>query len=201
MDSAAGTATTPARPTLPAILTMAGGLLVAAAGFLDWFDLTSAGGTVAIKGNEFSVGIGASAIGVFTAISGVIMLLRGPETGAKAWSVTVIVLAAILTVVGGASAFAPETAITQYAAGDVGETLGISETAAKAALENAFATGTLSATAKIGSYLVLAGALSALGGGIAGVAFAKRRRASKAAPPPVAPPSPATPPPATPPPA
>ena len=168
---------------------------MAVAGFLAWFDLSSAGGTVAIKGNEFSVGIGASAIGVFTAISGVIILLRGPETGAKAWSVTVIVLAAILTIVGGASSFAPETALTQYAASDVGETLGISETEAKAALENAFEAGTLSATAKVGSYLVLAGALGALGGGIAGVGFAKRRRASMSAPPP-APAPPAPPPPA-----
>jgi hypothetical protein len=186
-------AASPARPALPAALALIGGLLVAVAGVLTWFQLTGVEGTVAIKGNDFSVGIGTSAIGVISAIAGIIIWFRGPATGAKAWAITVIVLGASIVLIGGGSTFTPETALTNYAAGDVGETLGISETEAKAALENAFETGTLSATAEIGSVLVLGGGLLALVGGIAGVSFAKRRRAAAMPPPQAADGPPATP--------
>src|SRR5688572_4092018 len=46
----------PAKPTPPAVLAGLGGLLVAIAGFLAWFDLSNPQGSTTIKGNDLSVG-------------------------------------------------------------------------------------------------------------------------------------------------
>lgn len=152
-----------------------GGIVAAVSGFIPWFDLTGTGGTESVAGTDLTMGLGVIGLGAVLALAGVLAWVRAPTTGGKAWSVTAIVIGAILVVAGGTSAFAPETAVTAFASGDLAETLGITEAQAEAALEQAFLTGQLSATAKLGTWVLLAGGVLGLVGGIMGVAFARRR--------------------------
>ena len=174
------------RPTLAAALILAGSILAIAGVLLDWHVLSGQGGGKTFKGTDTSAGLGTIGLAGVAAIFGIVLLVRGARTGGRGSSITAVVLTAIALLASAYSAFAPQEAITQFEANDVSETIGVSESEAKALLEQAFDAGTLEATAEVGTYVSAGGSLLALIGGVLGIMYARERRRAQAAGPPEA---------------
>jgi hypothetical protein len=162
-----------------------GAILVVVSGFLTWFTLSAGGAEEQIKGvgNEngaLVMALGAMAFAVVAAILGLILTLRGRGRGL---AIAGLVLMVFPLIVGLYASFAPEGAIVAFEAKATGENLGISEAEAKAALQNAFDTGGVSATAGIGAYLALAGSAIGLVSSVIGIATAGRKPEQEGLPP------------------
>jgi hypothetical protein len=165
---------------------LVGGAVFIVSNFLTWFTFKSAGGEQEIKGigNEGAgslvMAIGGSAFAVVVLILGLILAIRGRGRGL---AIAGLVLALFPLIVGAYVSFAPEGAIVTFESKQAGENLGISESEAKAALQNAFDSGELEATAGVGAYVALAGAAIAFIASIAGIVTGGRKPEALIAPP------------------
>ncbi len=163
-------------PVLVAVGALAGAALIFAGSFLKWFDVTGQGEHHEFKGTDSPTGAGVAMFGVLIAIFVAVMLIRARKKGGRAWSITALIFAAFVLVVAAQSALAPEAALPTFAASNVAESLGISETLAQAAIEESFGNGSYQATSGIGAYMALVGSALSVAGAIFGIAWAKRFR-------------------------
>ena len=171
---------------MAAALILGGSALAIVGVFLEWHVLSGSRGSESFNGIDTTAGIGTLGLAAVAAIFGIILLVRGARTGGRGSSITAVVLLAIALLASAYSAFAPEAAITQFEANDISETFGVSATEAKLLLEQAFANGSLQASAEIGTYVSTGGSLIGLIGGILGILFARKRRQGVATSPPAA---------------
>jgi hypothetical protein len=167
---------TTSRPTTAVAALVVGGGVVVVGAILEWFSLSSGGESESVAGTDFSVGLGVLVFGVLAALSGLLLWLRSKRGARRGWAIAGIVFAVLMLIVSGWTAFAPESALAQFAAADVSEQLGVSESAAKAAIEAAIDQGLLSASAGIGAFVSLVGSVVALIGGILGARAIRKGR-------------------------
>jgi amino acid transporter len=166
-------------------LTLVGGLIAAISVALSWIDFTEAGAADrTFKGTELNAGSMALVGGIVLIIFGIILLVRGARTGGRGSAITAIVIAAFVLGAGAYTALSPADSLVSFEASDVAEFNDVSESIAKAYMEEGFASGDLTADALIGPWVAAAGGLIALLGGILGVANARRIREQQAAAPP-----------------
>lgn len=150
----------------------AGGIVAIVGALLTWFEIGGAGAD--LKGTEISVGLGTLGAGILAVVAGGILWARAPRTGGRGWSITALIVGIVVLIIGAYAAFAPEDALSQFAATDVAEELGVSEAAAEAAIEQAIATGVITVSAGIGAYVVAVGGLIGTLGGVLGIGYARR---------------------------
>ncbi|MGH2754517.1 MAG: hypothetical protein ACRDLB_08790 [Actinomycetota bacterium] len=185
--------------SIPAALILVGGLLSIIAGFLSWMDFSPEGDpTTTFKGTDLTAGTGTLGFGVVLLILGIVLYVRGRQSGGKGVSIAAIVFAALVLFAAGYSSVAPGDALAEFESSSVAEEYNIDEDLAKAAINAGLDEGNIEVTSQIGAWLAtLAGAL-ALAGSIMGVARSKQIKASQAAtttpvqpaaPPPTAPPT------------
>jgi hypothetical protein len=167
----------------PAALILAGGALATVSAVLGWHDFTAPGRSDTLKGTDLTSGLGTVLFGVVLIVIGAVMFGR-KGSGGRGGPITAIVMSAIVLLVGGYSALAPEKAITSFEANDVADDLDISEAEATAALEEGFESGQLEATALVGAWVAAVGGLLGLVGGIMGVAAGGRKKDEYATGPP-----------------
>jgi hypothetical protein len=176
-------------------LVLGGGVLAVVAGFLDWAKFVEEGAaTTMLKGTDLNAGSAALGLGAVLIIFGIILLVRGKTTGGKGSSITAIVLAAFLLFAAAYSALAPGDAVAQFEASDLAESAGVSESQAKAFLQQGIDSGQFEVTTSIGAWVGTAGGVLALVGGIIGVATVKKIRGAAQPPAAAAPPAAAPPP-------
>ena len=77
---------------VPAILTLAGGVLATVSGFLGWVDFTFEGQTEASKGTDLNAGLLAMVLGVVLIVMGALLLGKAGRGGGRGASITAIVL-------------------------------------------------------------------------------------------------------------
>jgi hypothetical protein len=163
-------------------LILVGGLAAAVSAALSWIDFTEAGAPdQTFKGTDLSAGLGSVFFGVVLIVIGAVLFARGARTGGRGGSITAIVMAAFIVLAAGYTALSPADSLVSFEASDVAEFNQVSESIAKAFMEEGFASGSLTADALIGPWIALAGGLLALVGGIIGVGNARKIREQNAA--------------------
>ena len=163
-------------------LVLVGGLLAAVAAALDWIDFSEAGASdLTFKGTELGAGSLSVVLGVVLIILGIVLYARGARTGGRGASITAIVLGGFVLAAAGYTAISPSDSLVTFEASDVAEFNDVSESIAKAYMEQGFADGSLTADALIGPWVAAGGGLLALIGGILGVGNARKVKEQQAA--------------------
>lgn len=163
-------------------LAIAGGLVAAISAALSWIDFTEEGASDrTFKGTDLNAGSIAVVCGIVLIIFGIILVVRGARTGGRGSAVTAIVFAAFVLGVALYTALAPADSLVAFDASDVAEANQVSESIAKAYMEQGFANGSLTADALIGPWVATAGGLIALIGGILGAANSGKVKEQQAA--------------------
>lgn len=176
----ATTAPSVRRPTAAVGALVGGGILVVVGTLLPWFGLTASGDSDSVAGTDMSVGLGVLFFGVLLAVAGLVVWIRSARGLGRGWSIAAIVFGAFAGIIAMWSAFAPESALPSFAASDVSEQLGISETQAEGIVKAAIAQGLLGVSAKIGAFASSVGALLGIIGGILGVRSIRKPRPAMA---------------------
>jgi hypothetical protein len=162
-------------------LVLVGGLAAAVSVALSWIDFTESGAPArTFKGTDLGAGALSLVFGVVLIIVGALLFARGARTGGRGSSITAIVIAAFIVLAAGYTAVSPSDSLVSFEAGDVAEFNGVSESIAKAFMEQGFESGALGADALIGPWVAAAGGLLALIGGILGVGTARKIREERA---------------------
>lgn len=157
-----------------AIVAIVGGALLAVGSFLPWAEVSGSGASVTAKGLDGSDGYITLAAGLVAVVVGLVML-RGTKQ-----AVAVLVILAGL-VGGGLAVYDAVTAkdsVLDAAAEDLAPSFGVSADQVRAALDQAIDAGQLGVSISIGLYVVMAGGLVAIVGGVLGL----RRTASEPMP-------------------
>jgi hypothetical protein len=163
-------------------LILGGGVVAAVSAMLSWIDFTESGAPDrTFKGTDLGAGTLALVLGIVLVILGAVLLARGARTRGRGSSITAIVLAAFVLLGGAYTALSPEDSLVTFEASDVAEVNGVSESIAKAFMEEGFASGSLTAEALIGPWVATTGGLLALIGGIIGVGASRSIREQQAA--------------------
>ena len=195
------------RAPVGAILAMVGGVLLAVGSFLAWAEVSGGGTSVTAKGVDGSDGYITLAAGAVALLVGIAMTRQ-----ARRMLAVLVILAGI---VGGGiglyDALTAKDSVLDAAAEELAPTFGASAEEVRAALDQAIDAGQLSVSISIGLYVVIAGGVVALIGGIVGLRgsaaeAAATNRTFASAPPPavvteggIVPPAPTPPPAAAPP--
>lgn len=182
------------RSRVPGFLILLGAALTIASAFVTWFE-----GSVFTEGEATGIGLTVGIAVVFFAavvlVLGIVFAAR--SRGGRILSSFALAIAVLLLLLPTAyAAFAPETAIATFEASNFAEQnpgLELTDTEAKAVLEQGFENGQIDAKAATGVYLALVGALLATAGAVGGIVVGGRKDAIAA--PPVAQPYPSAPPP------
>lgn len=180
-----------------AIVAIVGGALLAVGSFLPWAEVSGSGASVTAKGLDGSDGYITLAAGLVAVVVGLVML--------RATRRAVAVLAILAGLVGGGlavyDAVTAKDSVLDAAAEDLAPSFGVSADQVRAALDQAIDAGQLGVSISIGLYVVMAGGLVAIVGGVLGL----RQTESEPAPvtqaesqaatdaPPMPPPTPAVP--------
>lgn len=155
----------PSRTSLAGILAIVGGALVAVGSFLAWAEVSGGGTSVSAKGVDGSDGYITLAAGIVALLVGIAMTRQAKRTFA--------VLVILAGLVGGGvalyDALTAKDSVLDAAAEELAPSFGASAEQVRAALDEAIDAGQLSVTISIGLYVVIAGGVIALVGGILGL--------------------------------
>ena len=158
MGDTASTAKSP----IGAILAIAGGALLAIGSFLAWAEVSGGGTSVTAKGIDGSDGYITLGAGVVALLVGVLLLRQAKRALA--------ILALLAGLVGGGvavyDALTAKDSVLDGAAEELAPTVGASPEQVRVLLDEAIDAGQLSISLSIGIYVVIAGGLLALVGGI-----------------------------------
>jgi len=153
------------RAPLGAILAMVGGVLLAVGSFLAWAEVSGGGTSVTAKGIDGSDGYITLAAGAVALLVGIAMTRQ-----ARRMLAVLVILAGI---VGGGiglyDALTAKDSVLDAAAEELAPTFGASAEQVRVALDQAIDAGQLSVSISIGLYVVIAGGVVALIGGIVGL--------------------------------
>ena len=153
------------RAPVGAILAMVGGVLLAVGSFLAWAEVSGGGTSVTAKGVDGSDGYITLAAGAVALLVGIAMTRQ-----ARRMLAVLVILAGI---VGGGiglyDALTAKDSVLDAAAEELAPTFGASAEEVRAALDQAIDAGQLSVSISIGLYVVIAGGVVALIGGILGL--------------------------------
>ena len=153
------------RAPVGAILAMVGGVLLAVGSFLAWAEVSGGGTSVTAKGVDGSDGYITLAAGAVALLVGIAMTRQARRTLA--------VLVILAGIVGGGiglyDALTAKDSVLDAAAEELAPTFGASAEEVRAALDQAIDAGQLSVSISIGLYVVIAGGVVALIGGIVGL--------------------------------
>jgi hypothetical protein len=158
------TETAPRAP-LAGILGIIGGALMAVGSFLAWAEVSGGGTSVTAKGVDGSDGYITLVAGLVAVVLGIVM-----ARGTKRVLAVLVILAGI---VGGGiglyDALTAKDSVLDAAAEELAPSFGASAELVRTALDQAIDAGQLSVTIGIGLYVVIAGGIVALVGGILGL--------------------------------
>ncbi|HJS27732.1 MAG TPA: hypothetical protein VJ913_11475 [Actinomycetota bacterium] len=158
MGDTGGTATTP----VGAILAIAGGALLGIGSFLAWAEVSGGGTSVSAKGIDGTDGYITLGAGVVALLVGVVLLRQAKRALA--------ILAIVAGLVGGGvavyDALTAKDSVLDSAAEELAPTVGASPEQVRVLLDEAIDAGQLSIGLSIGIYVVIAGGVLALLGGI-----------------------------------
>lgn len=147
------------------ILGIVGGALLALGSFLTWAEVTGGGTSVTAKGVDGSDGYITLVAGLVAVVAGTMM-----ARGARRVLAVLVILAGI---VGGGiglyDALTAKDSVLDAAAEELAPAFGASAERVRAALDQAIDAGQLSVSISIGLYVVIAGGVVALVGGILGL--------------------------------
>jgi len=153
------------RAPVGAILAMVGGVLLAVGSFLAWAEVSGGGTSVTAKGIDGSDGYITLAAGAVALLVGIAMTRQ-----ARRMLAVLVILAGI---VGGGiglyDALTAKDSVLDAAAEELAPTFGASAETVRVALDQAIEAGQLSVSISIGLYVVIAGGVVALIGGIVGL--------------------------------
>jgi len=153
------------RAPVGAILAMVGGVLLAVGSFLAWAEVSGGGTSVTAKGVDGSDGYITLAAGAVALLVGIAMTRQ-----ARRMLAVLVILAGI---VGGGiglyDALTAKDSVLDAAAEELAPTFGASAEQVRLALDQAIDAGQLSVSISIGLYVVIAGGVVALIGGIVGL--------------------------------
>jgi hypothetical protein len=167
MESTDGSSRTlvSSRTPVAGILAIVGGALVALGSLLAWAEVSGGGTSVTAKGVDGSDGYITLAAGIVAFLVGITMTRQAKRMLA--------VLAILAGLVGGGvalyDALTAEDSVLDAAAEELAPSLGASAELVRAALDEAIDAGQLSVTISFGLYVVIAGGVVALFGGILGL--------------------------------
>ena len=165
------------RPTA-GILAIVGGALMAVGSFLAWAEVSGGGTSVTAKGVDGSDGYITLVAGLVAILLGIVM-----SRGAKRAVAVLVILAGI---VGGGiglyDALTAKDSVLDAAAEELAPSFGASAEEVRAVLDQAIDAGQLSVSISIGLYVVIAGGVVALVGGILGLRGSGAEAAGTAAP-------------------
>lgn len=161
MDSTNGSS----RTSLAGILAIVGGALVAVGSFLAWAEVSGGGTSVSAKGVDGSDGYITLAAGIVALLVGIAMTRQAK----RAFAVLVILAGLVGGGVALYDAVTAKDSVLDTAAEDLAPSFGASAEQVRAALDEAIDAGQLSVTISIGLYVVIAGGVIALVGGILGL--------------------------------
>jgi hypothetical protein len=161
MESTDGSSRTP----VAGILAIVGGALVALGSLLAWAEVSGGGRSVTARGVDGSDGYITLAAGIVALLVGIAMTRQAKRMLA--------VLAILAGLVGGGvalyDALTADDGVLDAAAEELAPSLGASAEQVRVALDEAIDAGQLSVTISLGLYVVIAGGVVALLGGIFGL--------------------------------
>jgi hypothetical protein len=161
-----------------AIVAIVGGALLAVGSFLPWAEVSGSGASVTAKGLDGSDGYITLAAGLVAIVVGLVML--------RATRRAVAVLAILAGLVGGGlavyDAVTAKDSVLDAAAEDLAPSFGVSADQVRAALDQAIDAGQLGVSVSIGLYVVMAGGLVAIVGGVLGLRRTPSEPAGEPAP-------------------
>lgn len=165
MGGPMNTTETSTRAPLGGILAIVGGALLAVGSFLAWAEVSGGGTSVTAKGVDGSDGYITLAAGVVALVIGIVMM-RGTK---RVLAVLVILAGIVGGGIGLYDALTAKDSVLDAAAEELAPSFGASTEQVRAALDQAIEAGQLSVSISIGLYVVIAGGVVALVGGIAGL--------------------------------
>jgi uncharacterized membrane protein (TIGR02234 family) len=154
-----------ARAPIAMILGIVGGALMALGSFLAWAEVSGGGTTVTAKGVDGSDGYITLVAGLVAIVAGIVMA-RGTK---RVLAVLVILAGIVGSGIGLYDAVTAKDSVLDAAAEELAPTFGASAEQVRTALDQAIDAGQLSVAISIGLYLVIAGGVVALVGGILGL--------------------------------
>jgi hypothetical protein len=152
-----------------ALFAIVGGALAAVGSFLAWASVSAAGQQVSAKGTDGSDGYITLVAGIILILYGVARL-TGNAMGTKKAMAVIAIVAGL--VAGGVAVYDAVTAkerVLDEAASQVASSAGVSKTAARALLDQAVASGQVNISLSFGIFVVIAGGVLGLAGGVMGL--------------------------------
>ena len=152
-----------------ALLAIVGGALAAVGSFLAWASVSAAGQNVSAKGTDGSDGYITLVAGIILILYGVARL-TGNAMGTKKAMAVIAIVAGLVG--GGVAVYDAATAkerVLDEAASQVASSAGVSKTAARALLDQAVASGQVDISLSLGIFVVIAGGVLGLVGGVMGL--------------------------------
>jgi hypothetical protein len=147
------------------IVAIVGGGLLAVGSFLPWAEVSGSGASVTAKGLDGSDGYITLAAGLIAVVTGLLMV--------RATRRVVAVVAVLAGLVGGGlalyDALTAKDSVLDAAAEELAPSFGVSPDQVRAALDQAVDSGQLGVSISIGLYVVIAGGLVTVVGGVLGL--------------------------------
>jgi hypothetical protein len=150
------------RSPVGAILAIAGGGLLGVGSFLAWAEVSGGGTSVTAKGIDGSDGYITLGAGIVAVLVGMLLLRQAK----RALAVLAIVAGLVGTGVAVYDALTAKDSVLDSAAEELAPTVGASPEQVRVLLDDAIDAGQISISLSVGIYVVIAGGLLALVGGI-----------------------------------
>ena len=175
MGDTASTGRTP----VGAILAIAGGALLAIGSFLAWAEVSGGGTSVTAKGIDGSDGYITIGAGIVAVLVGILLLRRAQRALA-----ILAILAILAGLVGGGvavyDALTAKDSVLDAAAEELAPTVGATPEQVRVLLDQAIDSGEISISLSIGIYVVIAGGVLALVGGVLSLRGAPKEERAEA---------------------
>ncbi len=157
-------------------LVLVGGLVVVVGTFLPWFDVSTGTTSNTITGASLGLGIFMFLVGlVLVLAAGALLYYVGWHSAA--WSAVAIVAGVLALFVGIRLAADTDTMLVDRAVEDVADFYDVADpSAAKAAVQQGLDDGSLTAEAGSGAWVVMAGGVLGIAGGVVGFSVWGARR-------------------------
>ncbi len=155
-------------PTV-ALFAIVGGALAAVGSFLAWASVSAAGQGVSAKGTDGTDGYITLVAGIILILYGVVRLTGNAMGTKKAMAVIAIVAGLIAGGVAVYDAVTAKDRVLDEAASTVASTAGVSETEARALLDQAVDSGQVGISLSFGIFVVIAGGVLGVIGGVMGL--------------------------------